>query len=171
MTKLTRIWNELVAPFFRRPRRLQVAALCCRNGETGCEILLITSRGTGRWVIPKGWPMRGRGSAGAALQEAWEEAGVRGRISDTAVGSYVYDKFQKSGLPVPVEVMVYPVEVEELADDYPEAGQRRRLWVSAGEAATLVAEPGLQRILRGLQAEPANQGRGRSSIETPGGPV
>lgn len=147
MSTLSRIWSELVSPFFRRPRRHQVAALCYRDGASGHEVLLITSRGSGRWVIPKGGPMRGRSSAEAALQEAWEEAGVQGRASETTLGAYVYDKLRDSGLPVPVEVLVYPVAVEALADDFPEVGQRERRWVSPTEAARLVDEPGLRRIL------------------------
>ncbi len=108
---------------------------------------MITSRGTGRWIIPKGWPMAGKSSAETVLQEAWEEAGVRGRAEAEPVGSYSYDKGLSSGWSVSVETTVYAVEVEELSDDFPEAHQRRRKWVSPAEAAGMVKEPELQELL------------------------
>ena len=73
---LQKFWSQTFLPMLSRPRRLQVAALCFRRTDTGCEVLLVTSRDTGRWVIPKGWPMEGKSSAESAAQEAWEEAGV-----------------------------------------------------------------------------------------------
>lgn len=132
----------------RRPPALQVGAIC-RRRDTG-RVLLITSRDTGRWVIPKGWPMEGRSLSGAALQEAWEEAGVRGRVELAELGRFSYDKQQDSGFSVPVEVAVYPVWVENLAEDYPENDQRIRQWFKPEKAASLVDEPGLQNILRRL---------------------
>lgn len=141
--------GELVRPIFLRPRRLQVAALCYRQAQDSKEVLLITSRGSGRWIIPKGWPIDGKDAPGAALQEAWEEAGVRaGRVTSKAVGVYFYDKELSTGLPVPVETLVFAVEVSQLATDYPEVAQRSRKWVSPAVAAHMVKEPDLQKILR-----------------------
>jgi 8-oxo-dGTP pyrophosphatase MutT (NUDIX family) len=149
MTGIQRTWTEMVLPFFRRPRRLQVAALCYRQGVNHKEVLLITSRGTGRWIIPKGWPIDGKDAPGAALQEAWEEAGVKaGRITDDAVGIYCYEKELSTGLPVAVETLVFAVEVSRLESDYPEVAERRRKWVSPAVAADMVQEPELQQILR-----------------------
>ena len=114
-------------------------------------MLLVTSRGTGRWIIPKGWPIRGMNAPQAARQEAWEEAGVaRGRTGRQSVGSYTYDKTYPAGMAVPVETLVYPVAVEELADDFPEADARKRRWVTPAEAADMVQEPELQSILRDM---------------------
>jgi 8-oxo-dGTP pyrophosphatase MutT (NUDIX family) len=150
-TPMHRAWTELVRPFFRRPRRLQVAALCYRRDENGVEVLLITSRGTGRWIIPKGWPIDGKDAPGAALQEAWEEAGVRsGRVTSEAVGIYCYEKELSTGLPVPVETLVFAVEVGQMESDYPEVGERQRKWVSPAAAAKMVQEPQLQQILRDM---------------------
>lgn len=134
--------------FGKRPRSLQVGAVC-RDPGTG-KVLLITSRGTGRWVIPKGWPMAGRSLAGAAAREAWEEAGVKGRISDAELGRYRYDKAQDSGFAVPVEVAVYALEVEALQDKFPEVAERERQWFTPAEAEAAVDEAGLKAILRGL---------------------
>lgn len=142
-------WAEVVQPMISRPRRLQVAALCCREGDKGTKVLLITSRDTGRWILPKGWPIDGLTAPDAALQEAWEEAGVKkARIRRKPVGSYEYDKRLEGGVPVPVDVKVYRVDVDKLADTYPEADERRRRWVSPQEAAELVDEDSLKTLLR-----------------------
>lgn len=125
---------------------LQVGALC-RDPGTG-RVLLITSRGTGRWIIPKGWPMPGLSLAGAALCEAWEEAGVRADTA-TEMGRYHYGKMQPRGFAIPVEVRVFGITVVDLGDDYPEAAQRTRRWFDPAQAAGLVGEPGLSRLILG----------------------
>ena len=135
----------------RRPR-LQVGAVC-RDAATG-DVLMITSRGTGRWIIPKGWPMPGRTLAQAALQEAWEEAGVRAPAAQE-LGGYLYDKAQDEGFAIPVEVRVFVVPVETLADQWPEQAQRSRRWFPPAQAAALVAEPELAALLKGLSSVPA----------------
>ena len=127
--------------------RLQVGALCL-NAEG--RVLLITSRNTGRWVIPKGWPMAGRTHADSALQEAWEEAGVKGAVAETVIGTYHYAKMLRDGRSAAIAVAVYPVAVTALADDFPEAGQRRRRWFRPRKAAKRVAEPELQALLAAL---------------------
>ena len=149
--KVPQAVRDAVVPLFRRPKRLQVAALCYRTTRTGKEVLLVTSRGTGRWILPKGWPMRGKSDAQAAVQEAWEEAGVKpANVGEDPIGRYGYDKVLDDGLPLPVETLVYPVEVDQLLKSYPESSQRRRKWVSPNQAAELVAEPELQSLLRVL---------------------
>ena len=143
------VWGEVLHPLLQRPSRLQVAALCFRDGENGREILVITSRDTGRWIIPKGWPMRGKESSEAALQEAWEEAGVRrGHADDRAVGHYHYEKRRAAGWSQSVKALVYPDEVKELSDQFPEVSERKRKWVSPDEAANLVCEPELKKLLK-----------------------
>lgn len=150
--------NEMFRNFLgrmlgRRPPALQVGALCLQ-AETG-RVLLVTSRGTGRWIIPKGWPMDGRSVGGAALREAWEEAGVRGEVEETAFGRYSYDKKLTKGLSVPVEVQVHLVRVEGLDKNFPERKQRQRRWFTPAEAAGLVDEAGLARLLRRLPSPAA----------------
>lgn len=146
---LRTIWDSFLGPILQRPKRLQVAALCHRGDADTREFLLVTSRDTGRWIIPKGWPIRGLKSNEAALQEAWEEAGVRNSCATTdPIGSYTYNKRQSTGFEIPVETLVYAVEVEELSADFPESHQRTRKWVTAIEAADMVAEPELKAIFR-----------------------
>ena len=120
-----------------------------RNGKT--QVLLITSRGTKRWIIPKGWPMSGYTAPQAAAQEAWEEAGVRGKAHDLPLGFYSYTKEieTRGGLmPMPVLVTVYPVQARKCVADFPEAGQRRQKWMSPKKAASLVREKHLAKMLR-----------------------
>jgi 8-oxo-dGTP pyrophosphatase MutT (NUDIX family) len=131
-----------------REPRAQFAALPWRLTAAGeVEVLLITSRETRRWVIPKGWPMKGVKSSKAAAREAFEEAGVKGKVSKSPVGSYAYDKRLKNGRLQHVRVAVFPLQVESEADSYLELGQREKLWVAPAEAARRVDEPELMVLL------------------------
>ena len=148
---LKKAWAEMVQPLLTRPKRLQVAALCYRKEGAAREVLLITSRDTGRWILPKGWPIDGLDAPGAALQEAWEEAGVKdGDINTDAIGSFAYEKEMDSGGIAPVEAKVFSVRVKKMSRSFPESDERTRKWVKPEVAASMVAEPGLQEILRTL---------------------
>lgn len=127
--------------------RTQVAALCWRKGRDGFEVLVVTSRETGRWVLPKGWPVNGLSAAESARREAWEEAGVRGKVARTCLGFYSYVKVVDQTEGVPCVVAVYPMKVKAEARDWPERDERQRDWVTPAEAAQRVQEPELQRIL------------------------
>ncbi len=146
-------YHTAATPAPPQPPHLQVGALCWRRSAKGLRILLITSRDTGRWVIPKGWPMRRRTDAEAAAREAFEEAGLRGSISTRSVGFYTYRKSFGSGDRVYCTVRVFPLEVTEMLRKYPETGQRRVKWFSPGKAAQRVSEPELKEIIRGFDPE------------------
>ncbi|MFV0293437.1 MAG: NUDIX hydrolase [Paracoccus sp. (in: a-proteobacteria)] len=135
----------------RRPLALQVGAVC-QHPKTG-KLLLITSRGTHRWIIPKGWPMAGRSAGSAALQEAWEEAGIRGEVKDQPLGHYRYSKRQDGGLKVQINVQVHLVRVTSLADDFPEAAERNRSWFTPADAADHVDEADLAALLRAIPTQ------------------
>lgn len=128
--------------------RSQFAALCWRMNCGKSEILLITTRRSGRWIVPRGWPMDGMTPAASAAQEAWEEAGVIGTPLDQCLGLYSYAKTIAPGQTLPCVAMIYPIEVKSLAAEFPESGQRRRKWFSHRKAAAKVNEPELSRILR-----------------------
>ncbi len=131
-----------------REPRAQFAALPWRlTPDGGVEVLLITSRETRRWVIPKGWPIRGLKSPKSAAREAFEEAGVKGVVSSKKLGAYHYDKRLASGRVQHVRVSVYAMLVEAEAEAWPEKGQRDKLWMPAGEAAALVDEPELRALI------------------------
>jgi 8-oxo-dGTP pyrophosphatase MutT (NUDIX family) len=89
--------------------RVQYAALPYRHkGKFSTEVLLVTSRDTGRWIIPKGWPLKGKAPHKAAAREAREEAGVVGKINRRAIGAFSYRKRLKGGKVVVCEVQVWP---------------------------------------------------------------
>ncbi|WP_226623249.1 NUDIX hydrolase [Alloyangia pacifica] len=145
---MSRIWTDYLAPLLGRPARVQIAALCHHVGEQGPEVLMITSRTTKRWILPKGWPMRGTDGAGTALQEAWEEAGVKHRgARPFRIGQYRYSKIVNGRLPVTTDVDVYAVEVEKLLDRYPEMNDRTRQWMTPEAAAEAVEEEQLKSLL------------------------
>ena len=130
---------------------LQVGALCWRRTSGGLiKVVLITSRDTGRWVIPKGWPMRNRTDPQAAAREAYEEAGVKGEVADRSIGLFAYDKgLGKAGF-MTCTVKVYPLEVRELLRRFPENGQRDVKWFTRDKAADRVGEPDLATLIRGF---------------------
>ncbi|MCT8998505.1 NUDIX hydrolase [Chelativorans intermedius] len=140
--------------FGGNPPRVQAAALPWRLEKGRVEVLLITSRGTGRWVLPKGWPEGGESLAGTAAREAREEAGVEGRMADREIGRYFYGKETESGLTWRCEVAVFPLCVEEEAKRWPEKSQRTRRWMSQEEASKAVQEPDLAQLLAAFSPNP-----------------
>ncbi len=129
----------------------QFAALPCRLGQNGqIEVLLQTSRETHRWVIPKGWPIKGLKPAAVAAREAYEEAGLAGRIlGKRPIGSFFYNKQMPEG-PVPCVVRVFLLWVTGQAKTWPEQAQRESRWFESADAAALVAEDGLAEIIRAV---------------------
>ena len=126
----------------------QVAALPIRRNSDGtCRVLLVTSRETRRWIIPKGWPQPQQEDHAAAAQEALEEAGVLGKAYAESVGSYVYQKRRRAGVTA-VRVSVYLLVVTEELEDWPERQQRERAWFTLAEAADRIEEPELRDLLR-----------------------
>lgn len=126
----------------------QYAALCYRLTDKGqAEVLLITSRDTGRWVIPKGWPIAGRSAAASAAREAFEEAGAEGEVGEDCIGLYSYAKVMGPEVLRPCVVAVYPLRVRRMAAKFPESGQRRLRWFAPKKAAARVAEPELAELL------------------------
>ena len=149
LSHIARSVGDTLLSMVTRPYGRQVAALCTRKGKEGKEVLLVTSRRKGRWIVPKGWPMEGKSFPETALEEAWEEAGVRkGRIKGDMLGTYSYKKEQKNGTILPGVVDVYSVKVDELKDEFPESDKRTRRWVTQREAVDLVSEPELKEIIR-----------------------
>lgn len=131
-----------------RGRLLQVGALPYRVRPDGSlEVLLVTTRGTGRWLVPKGWPMTRKSHAEAAAREAYEEAGVRGRIGEEEIGRFDHDKTQALMRPIRCTIAVFPLAVERELTVWPERGERRRKWFGLEEAARTVRSRRLSRII------------------------
>lgn len=126
----------------------QVGALPWRRKAGSIEILLITSRETKRWVIPKGWPMAHLIASNAAKREAYEEAGIDGCIQRQAIGRYAYDKRIRNGSNQPCIVTVYALRVLRAHRTWPEKAERKRCWFKLTDAAEMVNEPDLRALIR-----------------------
>ncbi|TCA59893.1 NUDIX hydrolase [Rhizobium leguminosarum] len=127
----------------------QYGAVCFRylGDEDKVEILLVTSRQSRRWVIPKGWPMRRKKPFETAATEAWEEAGVQGSVRKKPIGRYTYLKELGPDVVSPCMVDLFQIEVKRLTDDFKERGERVLVWVSPDEAARRVRELELKSLL------------------------
>lgn len=113
-------------------------------------MLLVTSRETRRWVVPKGWPMKKKSPPEAAEVEAFEEAGVRGTISKRPIGRYNYLKRLSTGRSVECSVQVFPLRVKSDLEEWPEMDERMTGWFSPEAAASLVEEPELSALILSL---------------------
>lgn len=136
----------------------QSAALAYRWSRGSPQVLLVTSRNTRRWVLPKGGIKSGLAASTSAAQEAYEEAGIGGRVSPACIGVYSYMKKNGKGDGVCI-VRVFPLQVMTIHADWPERGQRRREWVSLPVASTRVKERALKRMLLSFAARLARGGR------------
>lgn len=131
--------------------KFQSAALPYRKAADGKpEILLITSRETRRWILPKGWIENNVKPHDTAALEAFEEAGVRGRIKKKPIGSYIYEKRLSNGDSVLCEVSVFALKVTAELNDWPEKNERERRWMSVGQGAIHISEGGLVKLLLSL---------------------
>ena len=153
-TTRNRLIDRLRCMFGGVPCRVQAAALPWRVGERGVEVMLVTSRGTGRWVLPKGWPENDEPLSEAAAREAAEEAGLAGAVENREIGRFYYGKELPSGLRMRCEVRVFPLEVDRVADKWPERKKRLRGWFSPAEAARRVREPDLGELISGFADNP-----------------
>jgi 8-oxo-dGTP pyrophosphatase MutT (NUDIX family) len=111
------------------------------------EVLLITGRRSGRWMIPKGWPIAGKTMADSAAQEAFEEAGIEGKIDPQAIGAFRHVKQHLLFGPIEVDILVHPLAVERELGDWPERGERMRKWFKFDEAAERVDSPELRGLI------------------------
>lgn len=111
------------------------------------EFMIVTSRDTGRFILPKGWPIKGMSDADAAAEEAEQEAGVTGRVGKQPIGRYRYWK-RLSDAFVPITVSVFPLEVEAEVQAFREQGQRKRGWLAPEEAGLLIDDPELKSLIQ-----------------------
>jgi 8-oxo-dGTP pyrophosphatase MutT (NUDIX family) len=131
-----------------RPVRLQVATLCYRRTKSGrLRILLVTSRETRRWIIPKGWTATRLPADQAAAIEAWEEAGVRGVLLVPSIGFFSYHKVLGRDRVVRCTVQTFLMRVETQEKRFPESGERKVRWFGPRQAAKRVQEPALRRMI------------------------
>jgi 8-oxo-dGTP pyrophosphatase MutT (NUDIX family) len=146
----------------RRPAteepKLQFAVLPWRRTDR-LEIMLVSSRETGRWVLPKGWPMKGIKPHKTAAREALEEAGILGKVAKTSLGGYSYTKRLENESVQVCRVQVFAFEVERERNSWLEKHERTRRWFAAPDAAEAVEELELREAIRKFEmffvAEPA----------------
>lgn len=143
---------QTLVGIFKRPPRLQVAAMCYRKSRKGLEVLLVTTRGTGRWILPKGWPELKEAGHETAATEAYEEAGVVGAAESKPFAHFRSYKGMDGGLNLRTRVDVYLIKAEDQLDDYPELGQREVAWVPVSKAIEMTNEPELHRVLKRFEA-------------------
>lgn len=128
-------------------RLIQYASMPYRIVDGHPMVLLVTSRETKRWILPKGNPEKKMAPHQVAELEAFEEAGVKGKIKSKPFASFPSVKRLKSGKEIPCDVQIYLLEVREELPKWPEKGERDRRWMSFGEAAMISGEPGLVQVL------------------------
>lgn len=132
------------------PLLKQVGALPLRKAPSNTiEVLLVSSRDTGRWVIPKGWPSKRMVDSAAAAREAKQEAGVVGKIAKKPVGNYRYRKIEKENVRL-IEVDVYLLWVKKEKKQWKEKAERNRVWFDAETASRKVREPNLRALISAL---------------------
>ena len=130
----------------------QFAALPFRTLSTGAiEILLITSISSGRWIIPKGWPIEGLPPHLSAAREAYEEAGVVGYAFEQPLGRFAYLKRMDKNF-VPLTVDVFPMMVAQQLEQWPEMTKRQTRWYGSEVAAQVVSEPEIARFIPMLKS-------------------
>lgn len=132
----------------KRGLRTQFGALCYRVQKGNIQVLLITSRGSKRWIVPKGWPMDGATPAKTAEREAFEEAGVEGKVTGNCIGIYSYTKDMGADEDLHCMVALFPIKVQKLHAVFPEYKERRRRWFSLKKAAKALGEPELSQIVK-----------------------
>jgi 8-oxo-dGTP pyrophosphatase MutT (NUDIX family) len=153
-TSRKRFLERLRLLFGGKPCHVQAAALPWRLGKDGVEVMLVTSRGTGRWVLPKGWPENDEKLSAAAAREAAEEAGLSGAVAPREIGRFYYGKQLPSGLERRCEVHVFPLEVERVSNRWPEWKKRQRGWFTPAEAVARVEEPDLGELIAAFAVNP-----------------
>ena len=147
-----------------RVSHIQYAALPWRETEGTIEILLVTTRNTGRWIVPKGWPVDDHTPSESAAYEALEEAGVLGDTSVEPLGSFHYSKRRKSGEVVSCKVFVFAMEVVRQRRRWAEKSARETCWCSLADARARVTDPGLRRLITKFARHRAPGGATRSQL-------
>lgn len=134
-----------------RGRSVQYGALPYRVGRNGVEVMLVTSRTSGRWIVPKGWPAPGLTPHLSAAKEAYEEAGVIGPAEEVSLGAFGH---LKSATGQRLRIELFPMRVDEELEQWPERFQRRRQWFNLDQAAHAVTDVSLRRLIRSFRPTP-----------------
>ena len=154
--KSIRNWvAEAAQMFSARHAALQIGTLAFRTRQKQLEVCLITSRGGGRWIIPKGWPEPELSHTEVAAQEAWEEAGLTGPVCPERYASFATFKRVGPESELPVRMDIYLLPNPEQVKKFPELGQRKLKWLTIKKAVERVCDDGLKEVLRKMEREGA----------------
>ena len=138
----------------RRPSRLQIAALCQRERDGERGVLMVTTKSSHRWILPKGWPVMSLKAHRTAAIEAFEEAGVIGTAHETPFASFHSHKGGEAGLKLRTDLLVYLVDVQSTTDAFPDKSERDVRWLPVKEAIGICEDPGLIQVLQKLKNLP-----------------
>jgi 8-oxo-dGTP pyrophosphatase MutT (NUDIX family) len=116
------------------------------NPDGGIDVCLITTRGGGRWIIPKGNPIRGLAPHEVAAQEALEEAGLVGSAEQHCIGTFTFDR-HRGGREMNCSVDVYALKVEQQLATWDEMEHRSVLRCNLETALALVSVPDLAALI------------------------
>jgi 8-oxo-dGTP pyrophosphatase MutT (NUDIX family) len=154
-----------------RAIRVQYGVLPYRISKSnGLEILLVTTRRSKRWSIPKGWPIKDLKPSKAAAREAYEEAGIRGTVGTKSIGGFFYGKRLEDSLGiVPCEVRVFPMIVKRQLDKWPEAEERETGWFEPANALAVVEAPELRALIASFSKRHEARGSSSPDNEAAGG--
>lgn len=132
-----------------RAIRVQYGTLPYRFTETNSlGVLLVTTRRTRRWIVPKGWPIKGLNPPQSAAREAYEEAGIRGTVGAKSIGVFPYEKcLDANGVTVPCEVRLFPMFVKRQLETWPEAHEREARWFEPAKALSAVKDASLRELI------------------------
>lgn len=124
-----------------------------RDQRGRVRVLLVTSRGRGRWIVPTGWPMKDKPSYLSAAMEAFDEAGVIGDILTYPLAGYRYVRETAEGVLQHYHVTLFALRVRGTLTHWPERKQRIRGWFDPEEAADKVENVELARAIRTFQPD------------------
>lgn len=141
----------------------QVAAIPIRRLDGRPEVLLVTTRGTGRWTVPKGWPLADSLGSECAAREAFEEGGVRGHVEPYSLGTFEYWKRTKKSR-VYLQVTAFALHVEQVTLDWPERSERKRAWFSPDVASRLINNDDLSVLIKAAIELPTRAARWRERV-------
>ena len=139
--------------------RQQYAALPYIQRKKRVDVLLITGRRSGRWIIPKGWPEAAMSGPEVAALEAYEEAGLKGRIGKKSIGCFSYVKQLEYGPKIKCDVTVYPLKVNAQYLDWPEKGQRQLRWMKKKKAINIIEEQSLATLIENFSPAKSSKRR------------
>ena len=148
--------------------RQQYGVIPWRTAKSGeLRIMLVTSRGKGRWIVPKGWQEPDRAPYMSAALEAFEEAGVIGEVVPRPLATFEYLTVSDTLDEERRLVTLFSMHVVGTLTNWPERHQRKRRWFGLAEAANVVDDPELASVIAALDRDPGILKKGGTLVPHP----